>query len=72
MDVKELVYDNVRGRVRELIWRNVVMDVDRMEAELNPDDAGKIRLLYERTKYWYGQFEPLLKEMESDEKEAAN
>ena len=68
MDVKQLLYDNVRGRVRARLWDKVVADLDKREKELPAlDDKGVIKYLYKRTKYWYKQYESLLKEMEEDE-----
>ncbi len=68
MNVKQLLYENVRGRVRGLLWNNVVADLDAREKELpSLDDKGVIKYLYKRTKYWYKQYESTLKEMEKDE-----
>ena len=68
MNVKQLLYENVRGRVRGLLWNNVVADLDAREKELPAlDDKGVIKYIYKRTKHWYKQYESLLKEMEEDE-----
>ena len=65
MNVKELLLDNVRGRVREMLWNNVKKDLSAEEKRnLTLTDEGRIKFLYERSKYWYEEYEPLLKEME--------
>ena len=66
-NVKELLFDNVRGRVREMIWNEVKKDLDKYEAEKNPDDKQKIAFLYKRCKQWYAEYQSLLEDMEKDE-----
>jgi FMN phosphatase YigB (HAD superfamily) len=72
VNVKQLLYDNVRGRVRELIWNEVKERIDAHERENNPNNHEKIKALFEITKECYDEYRELLKEMEANEKETAN
>lgn len=77
MNVKELLLDNVRGRVRNLIWNEVDSAMDGASDEAAQkgkpfDDLEKIKTLYNKTKEIYKKYEPLLKEMEKDEKKATD
>lgn len=67
MDVKEQLYNNVRGRIREIIWNDVKEDFDAYERDNNPNNEEKIKALYNITKDHYSAYQALLKEMEADE-----
>ena len=66
MNVKELLYDNVRGRVRQIIWINVISEFEKKTDFVNEEE--QIKFLYKRTKEEYNKYESLLKEMEADSK----
>ncbi len=64
MNVKELLFENVKGRVRGLLWNNVIADLEAEEKTgVFTGDKDVIKYLYERTLYWYKEYEPLLKKM---------
>ena len=67
VNVKEQLYNNVRGRIREILWNDIKEAFDVYERNNNPDNRGKIKALYDITKELYTEYEPLLKEMEKDE-----
>lgn len=73
MNVKELLFDNVRGRIRNLIWNEVDKGIDVAENNAAQkgkpfDDVDRIKTLYKITKQEYKKYESLLKEMERDAK----
>lgn len=73
MNVKQLLFDNVRGRVKVLLWTEIDKLADKAEQEASDrgeplDEAGRIRVLYKLTKELYKKYEPLLKEMEKEER----
>jgi hypothetical protein len=67
MNVKELLFENVRGRIKTLLWTEVVKDIDNKEASGGfKNDEARMKYYYERANYWYEKYEPLLKKMEGD------
>jgi len=68
MDVKELLFNNVRGRVRDVLWSAITQEADRIEREkLSLTDKQKIEVLYNATKKYYAEYESLLEKMEKEE-----
>ncbi len=67
MTVKEFLFNNVRGRVRGILWANIINEFDAANEKEPLSEAKQIRTLYNITKRFYKKYEPLIKEMDNEE-----
>ena len=67
--IRQLLFDNVRGRIRAIMWAKVVSAFEAAEGQTLFTEEEKITFLIDKTKEVYTEYESYFKEMEDDEKE---
>ena len=70
MTVKEYLMNNVRGRVRDWLWKEINKEIDAAEnkaAEKGKPfgDEVKYKITYEKTKEIYEKYKSFVEEMEN-------
>jgi hypothetical protein len=70
--IRQLLFDNVRGRIRQLIWNDVIAGYDGAEGVTLFTEEDKIRYLIDTTKKKYKQYKPYFEEMDNIEEEIDN